>query len=104
MYLFHGDTDEQVETWLRQPYGEGHLAFLPNDTWWGPKGLDIQPGMNQTQPFFFVLVPNGTNVESGVSQATFTATRMFIIKTALYSAVILTVLHRNKLTNVSPRR
>ncbi|KAF8517351.1 hypothetical protein BU17DRAFT_91785 [Hysterangium stoloniferum] len=75
IFLFHGDTDDQVAVWPQLDYPFGHLSVTPNDTWWGARGPLIESGKNQTQNFFFVMVVNGSDPSSGISQATFTATQ-----------------------------
>ena len=78
VYLFHADSDQLVDMWLGLPYGFGHIAVTPNDSWWGAKGTTFTPGKNLTQTYFFVLVASGANSLSQPPQTTFTATRDYI--------------------------
>lgn len=79
VYLFHGDSNEQVLSRLNYPNpGDraGSLTALINDTWWGDRGQDWN-GQNISYLYYWVITP-GTQTALGsnyLPQATFAAVR-----------------------------
>ena len=89
IYLFHGDSGEQVFSSLGYPNPTnraGDITALVNDTWWGSRGQDYK-GQNISYLFYWVITPSSQSLDSGyLPQATFTAVRKFLPMTCLPSA------------------
>lgn len=82
IYLFHGDSGEQVLSQLNYPNPTdraGDITTLVNDTWWGDRGLDWD-GQDISYLFYWVITPGGQSLGANyLPQATFTAVRKSIL-------------------------
>ncbi|KZT53937.1 hypothetical protein CALCODRAFT_485946 [Calocera cornea HHB12733] len=73
VYLFHADSNEMALSFPGLQNAAGQLGVQVDDTWWGPRG-DNFIGSNITFPYYFVVVPGGTQLTGGESRlATFLA-------------------------------
>lgn len=76
IYLFHGDSGEQVFSRLDYPNPTnraGDITALVNDTWWGDRGTDYK-GQNISYLFYWVITPGGQSLGTDyLPQAAFTA-------------------------------
>lgn len=78
IYLFNGDSGDQVAFWSENKL-QGSIQVLANDSFWGAAGPDIQPGHNQTFPFYFVIIPSTATVHNGeTSEPTFIGIRAYL--------------------------
>ena len=89
IYLFHGDSGQQVFSHLDYPNPTnraGDITALVNDTWWGDRGTDYK-GQNISYLFYWVITPGGQSLGTNyLPQATFTAVRKFLSVIHLPSA------------------
>ncbi|KAK6996794.1 hypothetical protein R3P38DRAFT_1959894 [Favolaschia claudopus] len=90
VYLFHGDSLEQVLMMPNQvnPRGQaGVVSQQVNDTWWGTRGVDWN-GSNISYPFYWLIARHGESLDDGrpKPQATFSA-----IQTTFADSVLATM-------------
>ena len=82
IYLFHGDSGQQVLSRLDYPNPTdraGDLTALVNDTWWGDRGGDWS-GQNISYLFYWAITPGGQSLGANyLPQATFTAVRKSLL-------------------------
>lgn len=75
IYLFNGQTGDQVYYWEENKL-QGSIQVSTNDSFWGAAALNIQPGHNQSFPYYFVIIPSTATVHNGeTSEPTFTGIR-----------------------------
>ncbi|KAJ7366288.1 hypothetical protein DFH08DRAFT_797282 [Mycena albidolilacea] len=77
IYLFHGDSLEQILAIPNQvnPRGQaGSVSRQVNDLWWGTRGVDWG-GSNISYPFYWLIARHGESLDDGTlkPQATFSA-------------------------------
>ncbi|KAJ6455429.1 hypothetical protein C8R45DRAFT_592949 [Mycena sanguinolenta] len=77
IYLFHGDSQEQILSILDEvnPAGQaGHVSRQVNDTWWGTRGANWD-GTNISYPFYWLIARHGESLDDGtlIPQTTFSA-------------------------------
>ncbi|KAJ7258744.1 hypothetical protein B0H12DRAFT_1232190 [Mycena haematopus] len=77
IYLFHGDSQEQILFIPNQvnPTGQaGHVSQQVNDSWWGTRGVNWD-GTNISYPFFWLIARHGESLDDGTlkPQTTFSA-------------------------------
>ncbi|KAJ7081572.1 hypothetical protein B0H15DRAFT_450609 [Mycena belliarum] len=77
VYLFHGDSLEQILFWpsLVNPKGQaGSVPAQVNDSWWGDRGSNWA-GQNISYPFYFLISRAGEPLSDGTQkpQTTFSA-------------------------------
>ncbi|KAF8194313.1 hypothetical protein K438DRAFT_1761240 [Mycena galopus ATCC 62051] len=77
IYLFHGDSLEQILKMPNQINPTGQSGFVSqqvNDTWWGTRGTDWA-GTNISYPFYWLIARAGESLDDGtlVPQTTFSA-------------------------------
>ncbi|KAF7357401.1 hypothetical protein MSAN_01336100 [Mycena sanguinolenta] len=77
IYVFHGDSQEQVLVMSNQvnPSGRaGHVSQQVNDTWWGTRGANWD-GTNISYPFYWLIARHGESLDDGtlIPQTTFSA-------------------------------
>ncbi|KAF9651624.1 hypothetical protein BDM02DRAFT_3184373 [Thelephora ganbajun] len=76
IYLFHGDSGEQVFSHLDYPNPTdraGDITALVNDTWWGDRGRNWR-GQDIPYLFYWVITPGSQPLGANyLPQATFTA-------------------------------
>nr|GAT50577.1 predicted protein [Mycena chlorophos] len=77
IYLFHGDSQEQILFFPNQvnPKGQsGYITAQVNDSWWGDRGTNYD-GTNISYPFFWIMSRSDESIDDGIAQpqATFTA-------------------------------
>lgn len=77
VYLFHGDSGEQIMNWMSYPNPTdqaGSLSTLVNDSWWGTRGTSWA-GTDVPFLFYWVITPNNEDLGNSLPQSTFTAVR-----------------------------
>lgn len=78
IYLFNGDSGQQIGHWVENKR-QGSIQINANDTFWGAAGSQIQPGHNQSFPFYFVILPTTATVHQGEStEPAFTGIRKYL--------------------------
>lgn len=89
IYLFHGESQTQINSWLNVQSPNGRAGTFPaliNDSWWGSQG-SAWNGQNRSYLFYWVITPNGGPLgNSYTPQATFTA-----VQTTYASSVLATL-------------
>ncbi|KAJ7043900.1 hypothetical protein C8F04DRAFT_942855 [Mycena alexandri] len=77
IYLFHGDSQEQILAFqnVRNPKGQaGSVTAQVNDSWWGTRGVNWD-GHNVSYPFFWIMSRSDESLDAGTQkpQTTFQA-------------------------------
>ncbi|KAJ7196122.1 hypothetical protein GGX14DRAFT_673968 [Mycena pura] len=77
IYLFHGDSLEQIFLFGNQLNLKGQAAQVTaqvNDSWWGDRGSKWA-GQNISYPFYWLITPHGEPLDDGraIPQTTFSA-------------------------------
>lgn len=85
IYLFHGDSGEQVLSRLDYPNPTdraGDITALVNDSWWGDRGREWK-GQDIPYLFYWVVTANDSSLGANfLPQATFTAVRKYLFNDA----------------------
>ncbi|KDQ62171.1 hypothetical protein JAAARDRAFT_121803 [Jaapia argillacea MUCL 33604] len=76
VFLFHGDTQEQIFHWpnYTNPTDRaGYVSVQVNDSWWGDRGVNWN-GQNVSFTYFWVITRSDVGLDgSQIPQSTFTA-------------------------------
>ncbi|KAJ7264014.1 hypothetical protein B0H12DRAFT_1230772 [Mycena haematopus] len=88
IYLFHGDSQQQILLFKNQrnPKGQaGYVEAQVNDSWWGTRGVDWQ-GSNISYPFYWIMSRSDEPLDgSQKPQATFQAVQTTFADSVLAS-------------------
>ncbi|KAJ6584417.1 hypothetical protein B0H19DRAFT_386402 [Mycena capillaripes] len=89
IYLFHGDSLEQILFFPNEVNPTGHAGSISkqvNDTWWGSRGADWA-GTNISYPFYWLISRAGEPLSDGSQQpqATFSAVQTTFADSVLAS-------------------
>ncbi|KAJ7729658.1 hypothetical protein DFH07DRAFT_895467 [Mycena maculata] len=89
IYLFHGDSQEQILFFENQvnPRGQaGSVTAQVNDSWWGDRGTNWD-GTNISYPYFWIMSRSDESLDDGtqIPQATFTAVQTTFADSVLAS-------------------
>ncbi|KAF8073340.1 hypothetical protein FPV67DRAFT_740662 [Lyophyllum atratum] len=76
IFLFHGDSRKQILHYRNVPNPSDHAGLITaqvNDSWWPSNGVGWK-GKNISYPFYWVLIPSDTTLDSNaIDQPTFSA-------------------------------